>query len=98
MITILFPDTTLTGHELMLMGSTFCALNIAPRRLTSVAVLHVPGDVLSPRPPHLHLVVFARPQGLLGWGVVHPDLTEERHMMWAAEWDGFLEKWNKAPP
>ena len=97
-ITILFPDTMLTGHELMLMGSTFCALHIAPRRLTSVAVLHVPCDVLSSRPPHLHLVVFARPQGPLGWGTVHPDLAEERQTMWAAEWDGFLEKWNETPP
>ena len=97
-ITILFPDMMLTGHELMQMGSTFCALHVAPRRLTSVAVLHVPGDVTSLRPPHLHLVVFARAQGLLGWGVVHPDLAEERHTMWTAEWDGFLERWNGAPP
>ena len=91
-ITILFPDTTLTGHELILMGSTFCALHIAPRRLTSVAVLHVPCDVLSSRPPHLHLVVFGRPQGPLGWGTVHPDLAEERHTLWAAAWDGFLKE------
>ena len=95
-ITILFPDTMLTGHELMLMGSTFCALHIAPRRLTSVAVLHVPCDVLSSRPPHLHLVVFARPQGPLGWGTVHLDLAEERHTTWAADWVGFLERWQEA--
>ena len=91
-ITIIFPDTTRSGHELMQMGSTFCALHIAPRRLTSVAVLHVPCDVLSTRPPHLHLVVFGRTQCPLGWGVVHPDLAEERHSHWAAVWDGFLKE------
>lgn len=97
-ITIIFPNAARTGHELMTMGYTFCALHIAPRQLTSLAVLHVPCDVLSTRPPHLHLVVFSRTQGPLGWGVVDAGVEEDRHTHWAAQWDGFVQEWHEADP
>ena len=92
-LTMTFRDMDLSGHELMTMGATFSTIYVAPRRLTTLAVLHAPGDVLSVRPPHVHLVIFGRMHTALGWGAVHADLAEDRHGVWEAEWDTFRAAW-----
>ena len=67
------------------------------RQLTSLAVLHAPGDQLGLASPHAHLVVFARIHQVCGWGAVHPDLTESAHGAWAERWLDFCEAWCRKP-
>ena len=94
-ITLSFKGTSATAHDLLIQGIAFAALRIAPRRLSTLVVLHWPPDVHGWRPPHLHLVIFGRVQNGNGWGEMHPDLAESRRDVGAAEWDAFLQKWHE---
>ncbi|MFS0773018.1 hypothetical protein [Sphingomonas sp. 1P08PE] len=63
-------------------------------RLTSLAVLHAPGDQLSHEAPHGHLLVLARTHVAGGtWGPVHPLIEEHAHRRWAEDWSRFNEGW-----
>ena len=64
-------------------------------RLTSLAVLHAPGDQLADEQPHGHLMMLARTQTAAGWGPLHPYLTEEAHGRWADDWTRFAEGWRR---
>ena len=65
------------------------------RHLTSLAVLHAPGDQLAEEQPHGHLLVLARTQHACGWASVHPELNEDEHAAWADEWTRFGEGWRR---
>jgi hypothetical protein len=64
-------------------------------RLTSLAVLHAPGDQLAAKQPHGHLLILARTHTAAGWGALHPDLTESAHRDWADDWSRFSEGWRR---
>ena len=64
------------------------------RRLTSMTVVHMPGDELSARRPHAHIVVLARVHRASGWGALHPDLTAKNaQAAFQAEWEAYRDTW-----
>jgi len=77
---------------------TWAMLHLARgRQLTSLAVLHAPGDQLAVEPPHAHIMVLGRVHHVCGWGHVHPDLAESEHATWAMRWGNFCEAWRNKP-
>lgn len=85
-------------HDQFDKATTWAMLHLArARQLTSLAVLHAPGDQLCLENPHAHLVVFGRIHQVCGWGAVHPDLTESAHGAWAERWLDFCEAWCRKP-
>ena len=64
------------------------------RRLTSMAVVHMPGEELSARRPHAHVIVLARVHRASGWGEVHQDLTAKNaQAAFQAEWEAYRHTW-----
>lgn len=64
-------------------------------RLTSLAVVHAPGDQLADEQPHGHLLVLARTHTAAGWGPLHPFLAEKAHARWADDWTRFAAGWRR---
>lgn len=64
------------------------------RRLTSLTVVHMPGDELSARRPHAHCVALARVHRASGWGELHRDLVaKDAQMTFQTEWEAFRDEW-----
>ena len=64
------------------------------RRLTSLTVVHMPGDELSARRPHAHCVVLARVHRASGWGELQRDLVaKDAQAAFEAEWKAFRDEW-----
>lgn len=64
------------------------------RRLTSLTVVHMPGDELSARRPHAHCLVLARVHRASGWGELHRDLVaKDAQANFEAEWEAFRDEW-----
>ena len=64
------------------------------RRLTSLTVVHMPGDELSARRPHAHCVALARVHRASGWGELHRDLVvKDAQVNFQAEWETFRDEW-----
>ena len=83
-------------HEQFDQLVAFAMIHVAlDRRLTSLAVLHAPGDQLSGEAPHGHLLILARIHQASGWQGVHPELAESEHAAWADEWTRFGEGWRR---
>ena len=63
-------------------------------RLTSLTVVHMPGDELSARRPHAHCVVLARVHRASGWGELHRDLVaNDAQAAFDSEWSAFRDEW-----
>ncbi len=70
------------SHDLLDMASAYAAVHLAGgRRLSTMAVLHVPGDGLSTARQHVHLCVLARQHLPSGWAGEHPDLADTAHRL-----------------
>ena len=63
------------------------------RRLTSLVVVHMPADEISPRRPHAHCVTLARVHRASGWGEQHADLHEDAQEDFQEEWEAFRDEW-----
>jgi hypothetical protein len=64
------------------------------RRLTSLTVVHMPGDELSARRPHAHCVTLARVHRASGWGELHRDLVvKDAQAAFQTEWEAFYDEW-----
>ncbi len=64
------------------------------RRLTSMTVVHMPGEELSGRRPHAHVIVLARVHRASGWGAMHPDLIAKTAQgKFQAEWEAYRDLW-----
>lgn len=91
------------AHDMMSMARTYAELNLSRRRrLTSIVSLHCPGEQLSTREPHAHIVVLARAHLPCGFCHVESDLAqeEEGQSLFHEEWQGFEGTWDKTlrPP
>lgn len=83
-------------HDMMSVANAYAERKLArERRLSSLLVLHAPGDELSARDPHVHALVLARTHRPCGWGAPHPDLTEEAQLLFHDEWTAFRADWEK---
>lgn len=84
------------SHDLLDMASAYAAVHLAGgRRLSTMAVLHVPGDGLSTARQHVHLCVLARQHLPSGWAGEHPDLVDTAHQLWADEISAFRTGWSR---
>jgi hypothetical protein len=73
---------------------TFATAHVARQmRLTSLAVLHAPGDQLATNPLHGHLLILGRVHTAAGWLATHPGLEEDRLQRWADDWASFVKGW-----
>lgn len=99
-LTIKFdPDVPL--HDSFDRVCTFAMLRLAQvRRLTSIAVLHTPGDELAKAAAHAHVCILARRHLASGWAELDADLSDTAHTLWADEWRTFSDSWERvlAPP
>jgi len=89
-------DEDMPGHDLLDMITSYAAIHLAcGRRLTSVVVLHMPGDELSRALPHAHICVLARQHAPSGWRAEHEDLTDTAQSLWAEELQAFRAGWGR---
>jgi hypothetical protein len=88
-------------HDMMSAAIVFVEMVLArKRRLTSLVVLHMPSDGMSPRPPHIHVVCTSRVHRPAGFAELHPafeDSLAEIHAEFRDEWRGFKSCWDKLP-
>ena len=76
--------------------TVFASLKLArERQLTSLAVLHVPGDQAADGRPHAHLLILARTHHVSGWAAVHTESAESEHTTWAGEWAAWTQAWRR---
>ena len=89
-------DKDIPAHDLFDMATTYATIHLARgRRLTSVVVLHTPGDELSRASLHAHICIVARQHAPSGWLAEHDDLTDTAHGLWAEEWAAFRTGWER---
>lgn len=93
-LTMRFDHGWQAADILSLVG-TYALQHLAlERRLTSLTVVHMPGDELSARRPHAHCVVLARVHRASGWGELHRDLVaNDAQAAFDSEWSAFREEW-----
>jgi hypothetical protein len=93
-LTMRFPHSWQPADILSLVGMYTLEKLALQRRLTSMTVVHMPGDELSARRPHAHVVCMARVHRSSGWGEVHPDLVARTaQARFQQEWEGFYDVW-----
>lgn len=93
-LTMRFPHSWQPADILSLVGMYTLEKLALQRRLTSMIVVHMPGDELSARRPHAHVVCLSRVHRSSGWGEVHPDLVARTaQARFQQEWEGFYDVW-----
>lgn len=93
-LTMRFPHSWQPADILSLVGMYALDKLALQRRLTSMTVVHMPGDELSARRPHAHICCLARVQHASGWAQVHPDLTAKAAQLdFQREWEAFYDVW-----
>lgn len=93
-LTMRFPHSWQPADILSLVGKYTLEKLALQRRLTSMTVVHMPGDELSARRPHAHVMCLSRVHRSSGWGEVHPDLVARTaQARFQQEWEGFYDVW-----
>lgn len=93
-LTMRFPHRWQPADILSLVGTYTLEKLALQRRLTSMTVVHMPGDELSARRPHAHVICMARVHRSSGWGEVHPDLVAKTaQTQFQQEWEQFYDIW-----
>ena len=92
-LTVHYNDLDMFPHDAMAMVTGYCAAHLAKNGLTSIAIQHSPGEMLSECRPHIHIVVFARVRSLHGWGAQHKALSKVFANAWLEEWVKFQNGW-----
>ncbi|MCT8003188.1 hypothetical protein NZL82_15020 [Sphingomonas sanguinis] len=93
-LTYRFPHSWQPADILSLVGMYALEKLALQRRLTSMTVVHMPGDELSARRPHAHVLCLSRVQRSSGWGEVHPDLVAKTaQTQFQQEWEQFYDIW-----
>ena len=93
-LTYRFPHSWQPADILSLVGMYVLEQLALKRRLTSMTVVHMPGDELSARRPHAHVVCLSRVHRSSGWGEVHPDLiAKTAQTRFQQEWEQFYDVW-----
>lgn len=84
-----------TRHDMFDMGYAFALERLArARRLSTLVVLHVPGDAVSRSLPHVHLVALARTHAASGFGAYDEEVfCDAGQKVLFAEWQAFCQRW-----
>jgi len=84
-------------HDAMTEVSAYVQMLLSQKRhLTSLLVQHVPGQELSWRAPHIHVVVLTRTHHPSGFAAVHPMFVGDQadaHRAFREEWRSFRQSW-----
>jgi hypothetical protein len=93
-LTLRFPGD-LMRHDMMSVARGFTTERLAKaRRLTSLLALHLPGEELSSRDPHIHVLTLARAHHPNGFRAECPDLLrEDAQQVLFDEWREFKGRW-----
>lgn len=88
-----------TRHDMFDMGHAFAMERLArARRLSTLVVLHVPGEADSHSPPHLHLIALARAHSASGFGPYASDIfCDAGQQILCDEWRAFAKRWDALP-
>ena len=92
-LTVKFDDMERHPHDAMALAVGYCEKNFAKFGISSCAIQHNPGAMLSTFRPHIHLVAFARYHSLYGWGVCHESMMDACVSGWLESWLVFKESW-----
>ncbi|WP_066781031.1 hypothetical protein [Sphingomonas sp. CCH5-D11] len=93
-LTMRFAHDWQAADILSLVGAYALQHLALERRLTSMTVVHSPGDELSARRPHAHCIVLARVHRASGWAELHRDLTaKDAQARFQQEWQAFHDTW-----
>lgn len=87
-----------TRHDMFDAGYAFALERLArARRLSTLVVLHVPGDAVSRSLPHIHLVALARAHSASGFGAYAEDVfCDAGQKLLFDEWTAFSKRWSTA--
>lgn len=89
-------ERPLPRHDMMEAGRAFAMEHLVrKRRLSTLLVLHLPGEVASENRPHIHLLSLARQHWPSGWGSYATDILcdDGQHILYA-EWSRFWADWD----
>lgn len=93
-LTMKFSHDWQSGDILSIVGAYALEKLALGRSLTSMAVVHMPGEELSGRRPHAHCVVLARVHRASGWCELHRDLVSKNaQTLFRDEWRAFEAEW-----
>ncbi|NNM78615.1 hypothetical protein HJG53_17135 [Sphingomonas sp. ID1715] len=89
-----------TRHDMFDMGHAFATERLArARRLSTLVVLHVPGESDSRSLPHVHLIALARAHSASGFGPYANDIfCDAGQQVLSDEWRAFAKRWNTMMP
>ena len=83
-------------HDMFDMGYAFASECLARRRrLSTLVVLHVPGDAGSSSRPHVHLVSLSRKHVASGFGSYEPLFCDDGQRVLFEEWQKFSCRWKE---
>lgn len=82
-------------HDMFDMGYAFALERLArARRLSTLVVLHVPGEAVSRSLPHVHLVALARTHSASGFGAYDEEVfCDSGQKLLFGEWQDFSRRW-----
>lgn len=82
-------------HDMFDMGYAFALERLArARRLSTLVVLHVPGEAASRAQPHIHLVTLARTHSASGFGAYDDEVfCDMGQQLLFDEWQNFSKRW-----
>lgn len=85
-----------TRHDMFDMGYAFALERLArARRLSTLVVLHIPGEAVSRSLPHVHLVTLARTHSASGFGAYDEEVfCDAGQKLLFDEWQAFAERWS----
>lgn len=85
-----------TRHDMFDMGYAFALERLARvRRLSTLVVLHIPGEAVSRSLPHVHLVTLARTHSASGFGAYDEEVfCDAGQKLLFDEWQAFAERWS----
>lgn len=88
-------DRPLPRHEMIMLARMFAVDHLVrARRLSTLFVLHQPGDLGSLNAPHVHLLATARQQWPSGWGgYVTEVLRDDGQQLLFDEWRELRDRW-----
>lgn len=87
-----------TRHDMFDLGYAFALERLARgRRLSTMVVLHVPGESVSRSLPHVHLVSLARTHSASGFGAYDEEVfCDAGQKVLFDEWQAFSHRWSEA--
>jgi len=97
-LTMRFDENAMVHDVMSAVGSYAEMILARQRRISSLVVVHRPGEELSARPIHAHVLALARTHRPAGFSELHRSFqgqSEKLHSTFLDEWRGFRDAWDR---